>query len=67
MIKVEGHKNLFRDENSGAIVDMDNRAYASYMASRNRKLDQKAELDEMKKDIDEIKSLLKELANRKHK
>ena len=63
MIIVEGHKNLFRDENSGAIVDMDNRAYASYMASRNRKLDQKAELDEMKKDIDEIKTLLKQLAN----
>ncbi len=63
MIKVEGHKNLFRDENSGAIIDMDNRAYASYMASRNRKLDQKAELDEMKKDIDEIKTLLKQLAN----
>ena len=63
MIKVEGHKNLFRDENSGAIVDMDNRAYASYMASRNRKLDQKAELDEMKKDIDEIKTLLKQLTN----
>ena len=44
MIKVEGHKNLFRDENSGAIIDMD-----------------KAELDEMKKDINEIKSLLKQL------
>ena len=42
---------------------MDNRAYASYMASKNRKLDQKAELDEMKKDIDEIKTLLKQLAN----
>jgi len=61
MIKVEGHKNLFRDENSGAIIDMDNRAYASYMTSKNRKLDQKAELDEMKKDINEIKSLLKQL------
>jgi hypothetical protein len=63
MIKVEGHKNLFRDENSGAIIDMDNRAYASYMASKNRKLDEKAELDEMKQDIDEIKTLLKQLAN----
>ena len=63
MIKVEGHKNLFRDENSGAIIDMDNREYASYMASKNRKLDEKAELDEMKKDIDEIKTLLKQLAN----
>tara|TARA_B100000965_G_scaffold153570_1_gene127689 strand:+ start:2783 stop:2986 length:204 start_codon:yes stop_codon:yes gene_type:complete len=63
MIPVEGHKNLFRDEKSGAIVDMDNRGYSSYMSSKNRKLDEKAELDEMKKDIDEIKTLLKQLTN----
>ena len=63
MIKVEGHKNLFRDEKSGAIIDMDSRSYANYMATKNRKLDEKAELDEMKKDIDEIKTLLKQLAN----
>ena len=63
MIPVEGHKNLFRDEKSGAIIDMDNRGYSSYMASKNRKLDEKAELDEMKKDIDEIKTLLKQLTN----
>ena len=61
MIPVEGHKNLFRDEKSGAIIDMDNRGYSSYMSSKNKKLDEKAELDEMKKDIDEIKSLLKQL------
>ncbi len=63
MIRVEGQKNLFRDEKSGAIIDMDNRAYANYMANKNRKLDEKAELDEMKKDIDEIKTLLKQLTN----
>ena len=63
MIRVDGQKNLFRDEKSGAIIDMDNRAYASYMSSKNRKLDEKAELDEMKKDIDEIKTLLKQLTN----
>ncbi len=45
MIRVEGQKNLFRDEKSGAIIDMDGRAYASYMANKNRKLDEKAELD----------------------
>jgi len=63
MIRVEGQKNLFRDEKSGAIIDMDNRAYANYMANKNRKLDEKAELDEMKKDINEIKTLLKQLTN----
>ena len=64
MIRVEGHKNLFRDENSGAIIDTDNRAYASYMASKNRKLDQKAELDEMKSEIETLKTMLKELASK---
>ena len=42
---------------------MDNRGYSSYMSSKNKKLDEKAELDEMKKDIDEIKTLLKQLTN----
>jgi len=63
MIRVEGQKNLFRDEKSGAIIDMDSRAYSNYMANKNRKLDEKAELDKMKNDIDEIKTLLKQLTN----
>ena len=67
MIPVEGHKNLFRDPETGAILDNDTTAYSQHISKRNKKLDEKAELDEMKKDIDEIKSLLKELANRKHK
>ena len=27
MIPVEGHKNLFRDENTGAILNVDSNAY----------------------------------------
>ena len=64
MIPVEGHKNLFRDENTGAIVNCDNTGFSDYMSQRRRQLDEKAELDIMKKDIDEIKSLLKELTGR---
>jgi len=67
MIPVEGHKNLFRDPETGAILNYDSNLYSQHISKRNKKLDEKAELDEMKKDIDEIKSLLKELANRKHK
>ena len=59
MIPVEGHKNLFRDENSGAIVNTDTFGYSDYKRERVRKMDEKAELDDMKRDIDEIKSLLK--------
>ena len=64
MIPVEGHKNLFRDENTGAIVNCDNTGFSDYMSQRRRQLDEKAELDIMKNDINEIKSLLKELSGR---
>jgi len=65
MIPVEGHKNLFRDPQTGAIVNNNMNEYSNYKMDRKRKMDQKEELDEMKRDIDEIKSLLKQLVNHK--
>ena len=64
MIPVEGHKNLFRAEKTGAIVNCDNTGFSDYMSQRRRQLDERAELDIMKNDINEIKSLLKELTSR---
>jgi hypothetical protein len=61
MIRVEGHQNLYRDEKSGAIVNCDSSAYNQYLNSLSIRDSQKRELDEMRNDIDEIKSLLKEL------
>jgi hypothetical protein len=65
MIPVEGHKNLFRDPETGAIINNNANEYSNYKMDKKRKLDQKEELDEMKRDIDEIKSLLKQLVNHK--
>ena len=59
MIPVEGHKNLYRDEKSGAIINTDSHGYSQYKKSRNIRLTQKEEIDGMKKDIEEIKNLLK--------
>ena len=59
MIRVEGHKNLYRDEKSGAIINTDSHGYSQYKKSRNIKLTQKQEIDSMKKDIEEIKNLLR--------
>ena len=59
MIPVEGHKHLYRDEKSGAIINTDSHGYSQYKKSRNIKLNQKEEIDGMKKDIEEIKNLLK--------
>lgn len=63
MIRVEGHPNLYRDEGSGAIINCDSVAYNQYVNSLNVRDSQKRELNEMRKDIDEIKFLLKELLN----
>jgi hypothetical protein len=65
MIPVKGHPNLYRDELSGAIVNCDNVSYRNYIMNRNakesQKLSQKAEIEQLKNDVHEIKSLLKEL------
>ncbi len=59
MIRVEGHKNLYRDEKSGAIINTDSHGFSQYKKSRNIRLTQKEEIDSMKKDIEEIKNLLR--------
>ena len=64
MIPVEGHKNLFRDANTNAIVTTDNRAYVNYMSVRRKNNDKQAELDDMKKEIETLKSMLNELASK---
>ena len=64
MIRVEGHKNLYRDENSGAIINTDSHGFSQYKKSRNIRLSQKEEIDGMKKDIEEIKNLLRMIAEK---
>ena len=64
MIPIQGHKNLYRDEITGAVINKDDYAYSQYMKMKSKKDSQKEELDRMRNDIDEIKSLLKELVSK---
>ena len=63
MIPVKGHPNLYRDEKTGAIINCDNYSYNQYVNSLNNRETQKDELNKIKQDIDEIKSLLREIVN----
>ena len=65
MIRVEGHKNLYRDEKSGAIINCDTTAYNKHMNMLEQKELKKNELDQIKSDIEEIKSLLKDLLSKR--
>jgi len=62
MKRVDGHKHLFR-ENSGAIVNTNTAEYLQYVRLRSEKQRQREEIDQIKQDINEIKSLLMEVIN----
>ena len=64
MIPVEGHKHLFRDEKSGAIINTDSHGFSQYKKSKNIRLTQKEEIDRMKRDIEELKDLLKKISSK---
>jgi len=63
MIRVEGHKNLYRDPETGAIVNCDTAEYAKYISIKNKKQKEKDEIENLKAELSEIKSLLRELIN----
>tara|TARA_B100000424_G_scaffold271068_1_gene272347 strand:+ start:21629 stop:21835 length:207 start_codon:yes stop_codon:yes gene_type:complete len=63
MIKVEGHSNLFRDEKTGAIINMDNNEYEKYLKLKRRDSKKERELSKMKSDIEDIKDALSQIIN----
>ena len=64
MIPVEGHKNLFRDEKTGAIINMDTSGYNNYMSDKRRNSDKQSEIDAMIEELETLKSMLNDLASK---
>lgn len=67
LIPVEGHLNLYRDEKTGAIVNCDSMAYDQYINGMNNRKNYKKDIENLKNEVSEIKSLLKELINESRK
>lgn len=68
--KVEGHVNLVRDQKTKAILNTDMNEYNNYIALRNSKQKDsnkikniEGEMETVKNELSEIKSLLRELIN----
>lgn len=59
MIPVKENKGLFRDERTNSIINCDDLEYEQYMKIKEIKIKEQSELQELKSDIDEIKSVLK--------
>tara|TARA_B100000131_G_scaffold89608_1_gene86356 strand:- start:918 stop:1115 length:198 start_codon:yes stop_codon:yes gene_type:complete len=64
MIPVKGYDNLYRDEDTGAIINADSSSYAAYMQLKSKKRMEKAELDSMKQEISEIKEMLAKITSK---
>tara|TARA_X000001036_G_scaffold435592_1_gene477089 strand:- start:1097 stop:1306 length:210 start_codon:yes stop_codon:yes gene_type:complete len=62
-IKVQDENNLYRDIDTGAIINTDRSAFEKYKKSRNKFRNMEQELDYVKSEISEIKSLLHQLIN----
>lgn len=69
-IKVDGNENLIRDENTNAVLNVNMNEYRKYLQSKKVKEDEVSriknlenDLINMKSDLDEIKTLLRSLAN----
>ena len=69
-IKVKDNENLVRDSKSNCIINTNKSEYDEYLARRKSKQNEKNKVENLEKDMDtlknelgEIKSLLKEILN----
>ncbi len=69
-LKVEGHGELYRDSTTNSIVNRNTSDYNRYMSQKKTKNEETEKVDTMEQDlahlkneINEIKSLLKDLVN----
>ena len=60
-LKVKDNDHLYRDVNSGAIINTDNSAFEKYKRSKLKFQNMEHELNYLKGEISEIKCLLKQL------
>ena len=63
-IPVEGNPSLVRDTATGAIINIDKSKASKARRARESILREKEEIKELKNDVAEIKSLLKQLLER---
>ena len=69
-LKVEGHNNLLRDRETGAIINNDKSGFSSYMMNKNIKNEESIRIQNVERDlasihseISELKLLIKEALN----
>jgi len=63
-IKVKDSNSLYRDEESGAILNCSDSEYDNYLFLKQKKLKELTEMDKLKNDVDELKGMMKLLLDK---
>ena len=58
-IKVKDSGSLYRDEESGAILNCSDSEYNSYLKLKEKKMKEVSEMNKLKDDVDELKDMMK--------
>ena len=58
-VKVKDSNSLYRDEESGAILNCNDTAYDNYLKMKENKMKEVNEMDKLKDDVDELKDMMK--------
>ena len=58
-LKVKDSGSLYRDEESGAIINCSNSQYDEYLKLKEHKMKEVSEMDKLKDDVDELKDMMK--------
>ena len=60
-LKVEGHNNLLRDKETGAIINNDKSGFSSYMMNKTIKYEESTRIQNVERDLANIQSEISEL------
>jgi hypothetical protein len=64
LVSVEGNPSLKRDQNTNAIVNTNTQSYEEYIRNRENRQAQQSEIDSIKQEIAELKSLILQVLNK---
>ena len=64
-VQVEQDSSLYKNTETGAVINVNDQAYTNYMKMKQRKSKQNREIDQLKDEISELKGMLKTLLNKK--
>lgn len=60
-VQVEQDSSLYKNTETGAVINVDDQAYTNYMKMKQRRSKQNREIDQLKDEISELKGMIKTL------